>query len=112
MKGTVVSTEETQGAFILRIKGRLQLDRLEPLRAELSRVWRAQPARVILDFSGCPFVDTAGIAVVVAAYKRASEANVAFFLAGVGDQFLNALRLTRLHEIFKIRDSVEAAIAG
>jgi len=110
--GTVVSAEEKQGALVLRIQGRLYLDQLEPLRRRLHEAWRTQPARLILEFSDCPFVDSAGIAVVVGAHKHAREARMGFFLVGVGEQFHNALRVTRLSEVFDIRDSVEAALVG
>jgi anti-anti-sigma factor len=107
-----VSTEERAGALVLHVRGRLQLDHVEPLRSKLQLAWRSRPPRLILEFSGCPFVDSAGIAAVVAAYKRAREANMGFFLVGVGEQFQNALQLTRLSEVFDIRDSVEAALVG
>lgn len=112
MGRTIVSTEERQDALVLRVQGRLQLEELDPLRKELQQAWRSQPARLILEFSGCPFVDSAGIAVVVGAHKHAREARMGFFLVGVGEQFHNALRVTRLSEVFDIRESVEAALAG
>jgi len=110
--GTVVSSEEKQGAMVLRIQGKLHLEELDPLRKRLQQVWRARPRRLVLEFSECPFVDSAGLAILVGAYKHACEANMGFFLVGVGEQFYNALQVTRLHEVFKIRDSVEAALAG
>jgi len=110
--GTIVSAEEKHDALVLRIQGRLQLEELDPLRKKLQQAWRSQPARLILEFSGCPFVDSAGIAVVVGAHKHAREARMGFFLVGVGEQFHNALQVTRLSEVFDIRESVEAALAG
>jgi len=110
--GTIVSAEERQDALVLHVQGRLQLEQLEPLRKRLQLVWRSRPARLILEFSDCPFVDSAGIAVVVGAHKHAREAGMGFFLVGVGAQFHNALQVTRLDEVFDIRDSLEAALAG
>ena len=110
--GTIVSAEERQDALVLRVQGRLQLEQLEPLRKRLQLVWRSRPARLILEFSDCPFVDSAGIAVVVGAHKHARAAGMGFFLVGVGAQFHNALQVTRLDEVFDIRDSLEAALAG
>lgn len=112
MAGTTVSAEEKQDALVLRVRGALQLDELDPLRKSLELAWQARPARLILDCSGCPFVDTAGIAVVVGAYKRAREAGTGFYLVGLRDQFRSLLRMTRLDEIFEVRESVEAALAG
>ncbi len=111
MAGTIVSAEARLDALVLRVQGRLQLEQLEPLRKGLQQVWHARPARLILEFSQCPFVDSAGIAVVVGAHKHAREARMGFFLVGVGEQFRNALRVTRLNEVFDIRESVEAALA-
>ena len=112
MAGTIVSAEEKQDALVLRVQGRLQLEQLEGLRTKLQLAWRSRPARLILEFSGCPFVDSAGIAVVVGAHKHAREAGMGFILVGLGEQFHNALQVTRLSEVFDIRESVEAALVG
>jgi anti-anti-sigma factor len=109
--GTVVSAEETPEALVLRVQGRLAIDQIEPLRRGLEEAWRARPRRLILDFSQCPFVDSAGVATVVGAHKHALQAHMAFFLVGVGKQFRDALQVLRLEQVFDIRDSVEAALA-
>lgn len=112
MAATTVITEQRQNALVLRVRGALQLDDLEPVRKSLEQAWQARPALLILDCSACPFVDTAGIAVVVGAYKRAREAGSGFYLVGVRDQLRSLLRMTRLDEILEVRESVEAALAG
>ncbi len=97
---------------MLRVQGKLKLEQLEPLRTRLQSAWRSRPARLILEFSECPFVDSAGIAVVVGAHKHAREVGIGFILVGVGAQFHSALRILRLSEVFDIRPDVEAALAG
>ena len=109
---TVVNSEQKPGAIVLRVQGRLQLDRLASLQTELERAWPAKPAKLIVDFTGCPFVDTAGIAVLVGAHKHACEDKVGFFLTGLSEQLLSVLRMTRLNTVFTIRDTVEAALAA
>jgi anti-anti-sigma factor len=110
--GTTVSAEAVPDALVLRIQGRLAIEHLEPLRSRLREVWRVRPKRLILEFSGCPFVDSAAVAVVVGAHKRACEARMGFFLVGVGKQFRDALEVLRLDQVFDIRENVEAALAA
>ncbi len=112
MAGTIVSAEEMPDALVLRVQGKLKLEELEPLRSRLLSAWRSQPPRLILEFSQCSFVDSAGIAVVVGAHKHAREAGMEFILVGVGPQFHNALQVLRLSQVFDIRPDLEAALAG
>lgn len=55
------------------------------------------------DFSKCKFIDSTGLGVLVAVYKKLAEKNGIFILRSVNnEQVLKIFKLTRLDKIFRI----------
>jgi anti-sigma B factor antagonist len=56
----------------------------------------------ILDFSDCIFIDSTGLGVLVAVYKKCTELDGYLKLKTLNDQVLKIFKLTRLDKIFEI----------
>jgi anti-sigma B factor antagonist len=57
---------------------------------------------IILDFRECTFIDSTGLGVLVAVYKKCAELNGHLKLKGLNDQVLKVFKLTRLDRVFDI----------
>lgn len=55
-----------------------------------------------LDFSRCTFIDSTGLGVLVAAFKRCREQGGNIRLSGLNTQVLKVFQLTRLDKVFEI----------
>ncbi len=111
MASVVVSQEIRQNALILHVEGRLTIGHGAPLEEHLRQAWRGDASRVVVNLSACPYLDSAGIALLLPALKHAREAGKIFFLVGLSRQVQNVLELTRLDKVFDICDTVDAALA-
>ncbi len=58
---------------------------------------------LILDFSDCDYVSSAGLRVLLAAYKKLRASNGTMLLTNVGDNFMDVLHNTQLDNVFDIR---------
>jgi anti-sigma B factor antagonist len=85
------------GQRILRLTGPIIINNLFDLQARM----RANKTRtLILDFSGVPYVDSAGIGTLVGAYVTHQRDGRQLFLVSVSERVLNALKVTRVEQFF------------
>ena len=64
---------------------------------------------LIIDFTGVPYVDSAGIGALVGAYVTRQNSSRGLALVGVSQRIHNALKTTQVEEFFRFFDSVSAA---
>jgi anti-anti-sigma factor len=81
----------------ISIEGELDLAVVDQLRDLLGRAV-LEEMHVLLDFSGCSFIDAGGLAVLVSAEKRLKKRGLRLLLCGVEGQVLRLLSLTGLTE--------------
>lgn len=98
-----------EGTVVLRLTGPLTLGNMWVFQTELRAL---QPAMLILDMSGVPYMDSAGLGVLMNAYVSAQNHGRKFGLAAVNERVLTLLELTRVHTVLRIFPSVDEAEAG
>ena len=96
----------THGSRILRLHGPITILNLFDFQA---RVRANTSHTLILDLSGVPYIDSAGIGALVGAYVNHNKENRSLALVGVGERVLNALRITHVDSFFRVFDSLAAA---
>lgn len=95
------------GTVILRLTGPVILNSVHPLRA-LFRGTKPPP-HTILDLSGVPYMDSAGMSEIInhEIYCRAN--NVRLTLAGVTPRVLSMLHTTRVDHVLTLKTTLEEA---
>jgi anti-sigma B factor antagonist len=98
-----------EGIRIFRLTGPLVLTNMFAFQSKL----RADDSRtLILDFTGVPLIDSAGIGALVGAYVTRQKDGRRFALVGVNQRVRNALEVTRVESLFHFYNSVEEAEQG
>ncbi|HXN73269.1 MAG TPA: STAS domain-containing protein [Candidatus Acidoferrales bacterium] len=102
----VVSPGNREGQKIVHLKGPLNLHTVfsfqSALRAEDSPV-------VILDFSGVPFIDSAGLGALVGVYVGAQKVQRKMAVAGLNTQVKTLIEMTKVSQLIKAYDTVAEA---
>lgn len=94
------------GQRVLRLQGPLVLGTLFQFQSTL----RARQARaLIIDFTSVGYVDSAGIGALVGAYVNHSKDGRSLALVGVNDRVLNALKVTRVEQFFRVYPTLAEA---
>lgn len=94
------------GSYILRLTGPITISNLFGFQ---DKVRSNSVPRLILDLTGVPYMDSAGIGALVGAHVSHSKDGRSLALVGVNERVLNALKITRVDGFFKVYDSVAAA---
>jgi len=97
------------GLRVLRLTGPITLSNFFEFQAMV----RASTSRsLILDLTQVPYIDSAGIGVLVGAYVTHSKDKRSLALVGVGERVRSAMQITRVEQFFHFYDNVAAAEAA
>jgi anti-sigma B factor antagonist len=102
----VRSSGPRNGTLILQLKGSLNIhtvfDFQNALRAETA------PA-IILDFTGVPYIDSAGLGALVGAHVAANRASRKLAYTGMNTQVMALIEMTHVNQVFPTFASVQEA---
>ena len=100
---TVASqVDEARGICTIKLNGPLLLSNLFEFQTRL----REENSRgLVIDLSGVPYVDSAGIGVLVNVMVSCKNHDRTLVLSGVADRVMTVLRITRVDTLFHFADS-------
>jgi anti-sigma B factor antagonist len=92
--------------YVLRLTGPVTISNLFEFQAKV----RSNGApKLIIDLTGVPYMDSAGIGALVGAHVSHSKNGRSLGLVGINERVLNALKITRVDGFFKVYNSVPDA---
>jgi len=94
------------GQRVLRLTGPIIINNLFDLQARM----RANKTQTLIrDFTGVPYIDSAGIGALVGAYVTHQKDGRKLFLVGVSDRIHNALIVTHVQQFFSFYPTLDDA---
>ncbi len=105
-----VTVRQIDQVCVVDLSGKITIgegDRV--LRETLQELLENDQWRILLNLAKVPYMDSSGIAELIAGYKHAKEKNGSLKLLNPSDKVEGLLRLTRLEEVVEtFRDEQEA----
>jgi anti-sigma B factor antagonist len=93
------TTNGSNSACTLSIKGELDALTVPDLRGELDRLAQGRARTIVVDLSGLRLIDSSGVAALVSLYKRVRARGGKLVVRAVRDQPLAVLKLLKLDEV-------------
>lgn len=100
-------TRPDGGEGVLRLRGPLTTENLSEFQ---NAVRRETAPTMILDLSEVPYIDSAGLGSLVAAYTSGHKRGRRLVLTGVNDRILKILQVTRMEHLFLMFPNVWEAM--
>lgn len=108
---TVTVDQVADGTAVAAVAGEIDLATVEQVERALAAP-AAAGLRVIVDLTGCDFIDSSGLRALVSARSTAAEAGGGIALV-VGDPgLLRVLEVAALDQVFEIHETRDAALAA
>jgi anti-sigma B factor antagonist len=107
-----VTTAQQDGAVVISATGEIGSVEAPSLRVFVKEAYARQPKRLIIDLAGITYMSTAGVATLVEALQISRKNQVPLVLAGMQDRVRAVFEIARLHTVFKIVATVEAAMTA
>jgi anti-anti-sigma factor len=100
---------ERPGVVVMKVTGPLTLRNMFEFQNELTT---NKPPMMIFDLSGVPYMDSAGIGVLINYYVAAEKHGRRMALAGANERVRALLILTKVQNLLRSFDNVEEAVAA
>jgi anti-sigma B factor antagonist len=104
-----VSSEGEGGITVLVVQGELDFGTASQLEEPLRS---ASEEALIVDLSGCDFIDSSGIALLVASFNEARKNGRQMALCGARQQVLRVLEIAGIADLIPTKGSREEALAA
>jgi anti-anti-sigma factor len=107
-----VRSEQQDGVFVVAVEGELDMNTATDLERELEGPLAAQEA-LLIDLSGCEFIDSTGIALIVRSWQELDgdgDGSGGLALCGIGQQVKRVLDITGLEATIPTHQSREQAL--
>ena len=105
-----IQTEEKEGFIICRPVGELDAFTVSQFRQALAEL--ASSRRLIIDMSGIPFVDSAGLGALIGGIRRTRELGGDVAVACDRPTLVRLLRTTGFDRIVSVTETIEEAMAA
>jgi anti-anti-sigma factor len=103
-----INPGDRDGLLIMKLMGPVTLSNIFPLQTELSTT---APKVLVVDMSDVPYMDSAGLGVLINYYVRAKKHGRDLLLAGVNERVDALFTVTNTRALLKIYPTVAAAQA-
>lgn len=96
---------------IIDLKGEVNSFAEDALGAAFSQACATEPSAVLLNFQNVTYVNSTGIALIVALLAQARKAHMQLIVAGLSEHYRHVFSITRLADFMTICDDEPSAIA-
>jgi len=110
-----VQSETLDGVRVIAVNGELDLNTAPELEQPLEAALGADGSALVIDLSGCEFIDSTGIALIVRAWQRLGHdsnghSGSRFALCSVNDQVQRLLDITGLESTIPTHSTRDEAL--
>ncbi|WBQ03154.1 STAS domain-containing protein [Kribbella sp. CA-293567] len=105
-----IRTGDSGSYVTLEVAGDLDLESTPAMTAGLKAVLGPRP--VLVDLSRVEFLDSTGLGVLVGAHREAAAEGGALLLVAAGPRLQKIFKITKLHKVFALHDTMEEAVAS
>lgn len=104
------TTTQHDSVTVVQITDKLVMSNAEAMRESLAALVDQGNRRIVIDLRLVGFVDSSGLAVLIALFKRLSREQGQLVLLHPQNNVRALIELTRLHQLFDIYEDDNAAI--
>jgi anti-anti-sigma factor len=98
-----------EGTVVLTLSGPLILSNIFSLQSDLRAM---KPDCLIMDLTDVPFMDSAGLGVIMNYYVSAETGNRRFFLVNPTERVNALMEMTKVDSVLKVFPTLEAALSN
>lgn len=109
-QAVAVKQERKGSVLVLRISGRLDALSSEETERIVSKLIANGEHRVLFDFTGVDYLSSAGMRMLLAAYKKLKVVSGQMAVCSVGDGVMDILKMSGFDEILNVYSQEEDAL--
>jgi len=105
-----IITEPRGSCTLCKIEGEINLNTSPELRKTFDDFIRNGVKKVVIDFSGVPYVDSSGLATLIELLQRLKRVSGTLRICCLEQKVKNVFEITKLHKLFELFDDQASAL--
>ena len=108
-----ISSREVGGATVVDVAGKLigGVENSERFHSLFKTLLTRGPRNIVVNLNATPWADSQGIGILIGAYTSVMKAQGALVLAAPSERICSLLAVTRLDQLFIVRETEEEALS-
>ncbi|MBM3245660.1 MAG: STAS domain-containing protein [Candidatus Omnitrophica bacterium] len=102
--------EKRNDALVLFMEGEINIGNSPELRKIFEEVVKRNEKKVLVDFAAVSYIDSSGLATLIEVFQRLKKIGGNLRLCSMDAKIRNIFEITKLHKVFNIFDSQDAAL--
>jgi anti-anti-sigma factor len=108
-----ITQRETNGVYLLSLRGRLALgDESAGFRSTIDQLLAAGATRILVNLEHVHYADSAGLGALIEARRKITAKGARLRLSNLGPNFRRALEIARLLDLFDSHPTESAALTN
>ncbi|MCP4020726.1 MAG: STAS domain-containing protein [Desulfobacteraceae bacterium] len=104
-----IEIKKNNNIVVIKVEGEIDMFSSPNLREKLLPFFEKNVKGIIVELAGVSFMDSSGIATLVEGLQWSKKESRHFILTGLGTTVYNALSLTKLENVFTIKQDADQA---
>ena len=105
-----IKEEKLNDAVVCLIEDEINNNNSPPLRQFFNNIINRNDKKVLVDFSGVSDIDSSGLATLIEMFQRLKKIGGRLRFSNMDQRVKNIFEITKLHKVFEIFDTREAAL--
>ncbi|MBU0899026.1 MAG: STAS domain-containing protein [Nanoarchaeota archaeon] len=105
-----IATREEKDVLIIDVSGDVDATNSQSLKTKIHEEIEDNKAKILINLSEVPYMDSAGLGLLVSCLKRANQHFSDLKLFGLREEVKSVFTLTRLDKVFQIFEDEETAL--
>ena len=107
-----IRQERQNNVVICAVEGEININNSPDLRKAFDGMFKQDEKKVLVDFSKVDYIDSSGLATLIEMLQRLKKVGGALRFCNMDQKVLNVFEVTKLHKLFEIFETQEAALKG
>ena len=95
-----------------KVEGEINISTSPNLRKAFDGFINKGIKKIVIDFSGVPYIDSSGLATLIELLQRLKKIDGKLRVCSMSDKVKNVFEITKLHKLFEIYDNELLALEG
>lgn len=96
--------------LLVFLEGEININNSPELRKAFEAIVKRNEKKVVVDLSSVSYIDSSGLATLIEVFQRLKKIGGSLALCCMEAKIRNIFEITKLHKVFAIFDSQEAAL--
>jgi anti-sigma B factor antagonist len=105
-----ITQEKCNDVTVCNVEGEINITTSTELRKNFDALLRDKVNKVIVDLTAVSYIDSSGLATLIELFQRLKKTGGHMRFTGMSQKIRNIFEITKLHKLFEICDTREAAL--